>query len=161
MTESFQGGCACGYVKYRMTTPPMFVHCCHCRCCQRETGASFAVNALVEADRVELLQGKVEKIDTPSDSGQGQQIARCPKCRVAIWSHYAFAGIGDLVCFLRVGTLDEPDAFVPDVHIYTASKQPWVQIPAGAVTLPEYYKASDLWPAESLARRKALHSRRV
>lgn len=60
------GGCTCRFVRYRMTARPLFVHCCHCRWCQRETGASFALNALIEADRVQLLQGKTEVIDTPS-----------------------------------------------------------------------------------------------
>jgi hypothetical protein len=85
-TEStfFDGGCTCGFVRYRMTTRPLFVHCCHCRWCQRETGASFALNALIEADRVQLVQGDVEVIDTPSNSGKGQKISRCPRCRIAV-----------------------------------------------------------------------------
>ena len=153
-TLPFDGGCTCRHVRYRMTTKPMFVHCCHCRWCQRETGASFALNAMIESDRVTLLQGAVEIVDTPSNSGKGQKIARCPKCRVAVWSHYA--GAGDAVSFVRVGTLDEPDRLPPDVHIFTASKQPWVVIPAGIPAVPEYYKAAELWPPDSLARRERL-----
>ncbi|MEE8455784.1 MAG: GFA family protein, partial [Limibaculum sp.] len=118
------GGCACGAVRYRMSGAPMFVHCCHCRWCQRETGAAFALNALIEADRVLVLTGAPEAVPTPSASGWGQRIARCPECRVALWSNYA--GAGDAVRFVRVGTLDEPDRLPPDIHIYTASKQPWV-----------------------------------
>jgi len=136
----------------------MFVHCCHCRWCQRETGASFALNALVESDRVELTHGEVEVIDTPSNSGKGQRIARCPKCRVAVWSNYA--GGGDAVRFVRVGTLDEPDRCPPDVHIFTMSKQPWVVLPPGTPAFHEYYKSSELWPAASLARREALLAKR-
>src|SRR6185369_581730 len=117
------GGCDCGTIRYRMETEPLFVHCCHCRWCQRETGASFALNAMIEADRVTLLGGEPEIVDTPSASGKGQKIARCPKCRVAVWSNYA--GAGPSVHFVRVGTLDEPDRLPPDIHIYTASKQPW------------------------------------
>ena len=132
----------------------MFVHCCHCRWCQRETGASFALNALIEADRVQLLQGEVEVVDTPSNSGKGQRISRCPACRIALWSNYG--GGGDAVRFVRVGTLDEPDRLPPDVHIFTASKQPWVVLPADTPAVAEYYKTSELWPAESLARRAAL-----
>ena len=118
----FDGGCTCRFVRYRMTTKPLFVHCCHCRWCQRETGASFALNALIEADQVQLLQGEVEIINTPSNSGKGQKISRCPRCRIAVWSNYA--GGGDAVRFIRVGTLDEPDRLPPDIHIFTASKQP-------------------------------------
>jgi hypothetical protein len=148
------GGCTCREVRYRLTSRPLFVHCCHCRWCQRETGASFALNAMIEADRVELLAGAVEMVDTPSNSGKGQKIARCPRCRIALWSHYA--GAGDSVCFVRVGTLDEPDRLPPDIHIFTASKQPWVVLPSGTPAVEEYYKASELWPKESLERRAVL-----
>ncbi|HSN19449.1 MAG TPA: GFA family protein [Usitatibacter sp.] len=149
--ESFEGGCDCREVRYRLTSRPMFVHCCHCRWCQRETGASFALNALIEADRVELLHGEPEIVDTPSASGKGQRIARCPKCRIALWSNYA--GAGDAIRFIRVGTLDNPDAFPPDIHIFTSTKQPWVVLPPGMPAVPEYYKSSELWPKESLERR--------
>jgi len=148
------GGCDCRAIRYRMETRPLFVHCCHCRWCQRESGASFALNAMIEADRVTLLGGEPELVDTPSESGRGQLIARCPKCRVAVWSHYA--GAGRAVCFVRVGTLDQPDCLPPDIHIFTASKQPWVALPAGVPAVPAYYDRKQYWPKESLARREAL-----
>ena len=154
----FEGGCACRFVRYRMTSKPLFVHCCHCTWCQRETGTAFALNAMIEADRVELMQGVVEVIDTPSLSGKGQGIARCPKCRVALWSNYS--GAGDAVRFVRVGTLDEAGRFPPDIHIFTSSKQPWVVLPEGATVVPEFYKASERWPKESLERRAALMAAR-
>ena len=141
-------------MRYRLTSGPLFVNCCHCRWCQRETGSAFAINAMIEADRVQLLQGEVEVIDTPSLSGKGQKISRCPACRVALWSNYA--GAGDAVRFVRVGTLDNPDLLPPGIHIFTTTKQPWVQLPAGTPAVPEYYKASEVWPQESLERRAAL-----
>ena len=150
----FEGGCTCREVRYRMVSKPMFVHCCHCRWCQRETGASFALNAMIEADRVELLQGEVVVVDTPSNSGKGQKIARCPRCYIAVWSNYA--GAGDAVRFVRVGTLDEPFRLPPDIHIFTSSKQPWVVLPATTPAVAEYYKSSEHWPKESLERRAAL-----
>lgn len=153
-SRRFEGGCTCRAVRYRMTTMPLFVHCCHCRWCQRETGASFALNALIEADRIELLQGEVEVVDTPSNSGKGQKIARCRKCRIAVWSNYA--GGGNAVRFVRVGTLDEPDRLPPNIHIFTSSKQPWVVLPPNTPAVSEYYKAADYWPKESLQRRAAL-----
>jgi len=158
-TEStfFDGGCTCGFVRYRMTSSPLFVHCCHCRWCQRETGASFALNALIEADRVRLLQGEVEVISTPSNSGKGQKISRCPRCHIAVWSNYA--GSGDAIRFVRVGTLDGPDRFPPDIRIFTASKQPWVVLPSDVPAVPEYYKASEQWPKEGLERRAILQAR--
>jgi hypothetical protein len=153
------GGCTCGAVRYRMTSKPMFVHCCHCRWCQRETGASFALNALIEADRVSLLKGEVEVVDTPSNSGKGQRIARCPKCHIALWSNYA--GAGDAMRFVRVGTLDEPDRLPPDIHIFTSSKQPWVVLPSDTPAVEEYYERTAYWPKESLERRSALLSANV
>ena len=156
-SESFDGGCDCRHIRYRMLTRPLFVHCCHCRWCQRESGASFALNAMIEAERVETLGGAVELVDTPSASGKGQKIARCPRCRIAVWSNYA--GAGDAVRFVRVGTLDEPDRLPPDIHIFTASKQPWFVLPAGIPAVAEYYDAKQYWPAESLARRDELRAR--
>jgi hypothetical protein len=137
-----------------MQTRPLFVHCCHCRWCQRETGASFALNAMIESDRVTLLGEKPDLVETPSHSGKGQQIARCPHCRIAVWSHYA--GAGPAVSFVRVGTLDEPDHLPPDIHIFTSTKQPWVVLPPGTPAMDEYYDRKAYWPAESLARREAL-----
>lgn len=148
------GRCTCGTVRYRLTDSPLFVHCCHCRWCQRETGAAFALNAMIESARVVLVEGEPEIVMTPSQSGKGQKIARCRACRVAVWSHYA--GGGDAVRFVRVGTLDDPDRYPPDIHIHTSSKQPWVVLPDGVPAVPEYYRASEYWPAASLARRKAL-----
>jgi hypothetical protein len=152
----YDGGCTCRRVRYRMTSRPMFVHCCHCRWCQRESGASFALNAMIEADRVQLLQGELEVANTPSNSGKGQKIARCPKCHIAIWSNYA--GGGDALRFVRVGTLDEPDRLPPDIHIFTASKQPWVVLAPGTPAVAEYYKAAELWAKESLERRAVLRA---
>ena len=153
-TESYEGGCTCRQVRYRLRSKPLFVHCCHCRWCQRETGTAFALNAMIEADRVEVLAGEVEIVHTPSNSGKGQKISRCPNCRIAVWSNYA--GAGDAARFVRVGTLDEPDLLPPDIHIFTMSKQPWVVLPAGTPAVPEFYDREKMWPAESLARRAAL-----
>jgi hypothetical protein len=156
--ENHTGGCTCRAVRYRLTDKPMFVHCCHCRWCQRETGAAFALNALIEFDRMELASGAVEVINTPSNSGKGQRISRCPTCRIALWSNYG--GGGDAIRFVRVGTLDEPDRWPPDVHIFTQSKQPWLVLPAGVPSFAEFYNLPEQWPAESLARRAAVKARK-
>ena len=159
MMETFEGGCTCRAVRYRMTSAPLFVHCCHCTWCQRETGTAFALNAMIESDRVELLQGAddLEVVDTPSNSGKGQKIARCAKCRIAVWSNY---GGGDVVRFVRVGTLDEPYRMPPDIHIFTSSKQPWVVLPVGTPAVPEYYETARYWPQASMDRRAALRASR-
>jgi hypothetical protein len=154
MTFPLEGGCDCRQVRYRMETKPLFVHCCHCRWCQRETGASFALNAMIESDRLTRLGAPPEFVDTPSQSGLGQKVARCPKCRIALWSHYA--GAGPLISFVRVGTLDNPDAMPPDIHIFTMSKQPWVVLPESTPAVHEFYDIKKMWPAESQERRKAM-----
>jgi hypothetical protein len=109
---------------------------------------------MIEADRVIHLGGEPEIVDTPSNSGKGQKIARCPKCRIAGWSNYA--GAGPVIRFVRVGTLDQPDYLPPEIHIFTASKQPWVEIPLGVPSVPEYYERESYWPPESLTRRLAI-----
>ena len=154
MPYPIEGGCDCQSVRYRMETAPLIVHCCHCRWCQRESGASFALNAMIESDRVTSLSIAPELINTPSQSGRGQQIARCPHCRVALWSHYASAG--PVVAFIRIGTLDNPHLLPPDVHIFTESKQPWVVLPDGAPAMPAYYDRAKIWSANSLERRRVL-----
>jgi len=153
-TDFYDGGCACGHVRYRMTSRPLIVHCCHCTWCQRQNGSAFAVNALIETDRVDLLQGEVTEVLVPSPSGKSQRIARCPKCQVALWSNYLIllGGIGDAVRFVRVGTLDNPGSMPPDVHIYTSSKQPWVTLSPDDLVVDEYYVTKEVWPRESLER---------
>ena len=154
---SREGGCACGTVRFRLTDDPIVVHCCHCRSCQRESGSAFALNAVIEADNVELVSGAPERIDTPSDSGKGQAVLRCPVCKVALWSHYA--GVGAKANFIRVGALDDPDAFPPNVHIFTASKQPWVALPTDAEAFAAYYSGRDvvrLYGENDAARWRAL-----
>ncbi len=155
MTESFlEGGCTCRAVRYALSGPPLFVHCCHCRWCQRETGSAFVLNAMIEADRVRLLSGTPMVVNTPSLSGKGQRITRCPICHIALWSNYG--GGGDRIRFVRVGTLDDPDRYPPDIHIYTASRQPWVTLPAGARAVAEFYDRASTWPAQSLERLAAV-----
>lgn len=152
-----EGRCACGAVRYRMTTPPIIVHGCHCSFCQRETGAAFAVNAVIESDRVELLGEEPERVETPSASGKGQIVCRCGKCHVAVWSHYAVAGDG--LRFVRVGTLGRPGLLPPDIHIYTSTKVPWLTLPEGAASAPEFYKPHEVWSQDDMARWRAARSR--
>lgn len=154
---ALEGGCTCHVIRYRLTSRPMLVHCCHCRWCQRESGTAFALNALIEADRVELLSGTPVPIDLPTHSGKGQRLWRCPACHLTLWSNYA--GAGDKMRFVRVGTLDQPDECPPDVHIFTGSKQGWVRLPPGAQSFTEYYRTAEVWPADSLARRAAMLGR--
>ncbi|MCH1918296.1 GFA family protein [Shewanella sp. A3A] len=145
-----RGQCTCGQIKYQLNCPPLVVHCCHCSWCRRETGSAFAINAMIEADQVQLLSGEPVLINTPSNSGKGQQIARCPKCHVAVWSHYA--GSGPLTKFVRVGTLLQASELPPDVHIFTADKLPWMQLPADVPAFEIYYDREQVWRDASLQR---------
>lgn len=149
-----EGGCSCRHVRYRLAGEPMIVHACHCSWCQRETGTVHALNAIYEAERVVHTAAEPEIIDTPTASGKGQKIARCPKCKVAVWSNYP--GAGPLARFVRVGTLDEPSRMPPDIHIFTSTKVPWVVLPTGAKAVPEFYNPADVWTPECRARWKAM-----
>jgi len=151
-----EGGCTCRHVRYRLVGRPLIVHACHCHWCQRETGAAHALNAVYEADRVVHIAGEPELVWTPSASGQGQKIARCPTCRIALWSNYPQAG--PTMRFVRVGTMDTPDLCPPDIHIFASSKQAWVVLPAGAKSVPEFYDIDKVWSAESLERRRLLRA---
>ena len=152
MDLPLEGGCACGEVRYRLSCAPMFVHCCHCLDCQRQTGSAFVLNAIYEADRVELLSGEPEPVAVPTSSGRPHDIHRCPTCRTALWSDYGRRGFR----FVRAGTLDHPSALKPDVHIFTHSKLPWVALPADTPSFDVYYETDKLWPPGSLARRRAV-----
>jgi hypothetical protein len=153
MQPSLDGGCACGQLRYRMNAAPLFVHCCHCKDCQRQTGSAFVLNALIESAHVDLPSGRTSLHAMPTDSGKPHEVARCGECGTALWSHYG--GFRQLT-FLRVGTLDDPTALPPDVHIYTRSKLPWIALPEKVPAFDAYYDSKNLWPAESLARRKEL-----
>lgn len=156
---SCEGGCACGAVRYRVTSKPMIVHACHCLNCQRQTGSAHAINALIETDRVILLSGEIEErlVDTPS--GRGQRIARCASCKVALWSNYLLNNLGEHLRFLRVGTLDDPSLTPPDVHIFTASRLPWYILPDETPSVEAYYDLTATWSQDSLQRLKALRQR--
>lgn len=147
------GRCVCGAVTYRLKDRPLFTHCCHCSWCQRETGSAFAVNALIETERVDL-SGPVAEHVVPSASGKGQILLACADCGTTILSH--FGGMGRAMAFVRTGTLDDPGAVPPDIHIFTTTRRPWVILPEGVPAMPEYYRASDHWPAASLERRETL-----
>jgi hypothetical protein len=151
VSVSHEGGCACGAVRYRLTSDPLFTHCCHCRNCQRQTGSAFVINLLIETDRVELLAGVPQPVEVPRDDGSRQRIFRCPTCQVAVYSQYGHSGLR----FVRGGTLDEPE-LTPDVHIFTRSKLSWVTFPDSTPAFEVFYDTNALWPPESLERLRAI-----
>lgn len=151
-----EGGCTCGEVRYKVHDSPLIVHACHCRWCQRQTGGPHVINALYEKNMVEVTQGSVVETTVPSPSGEGQTIARCPKCHNAIWSNYLVTGLGDQIRFLRAGTLDNPDLMPPDIHIFTSTKLPWYELPKEQMSVEEYYETQKTWSDRSFARLNAL-----
>ncbi len=151
-----EGGCSCGAIRYRLASEPLFIHCCHCLNCQRQTGSAFVINLLIERDRVQLLSDEPVATDVPRDNGSAQTIYRCATCQVAVYSEYTRRD----VLFVRGGTLDDPASVAPDVHIFTRSKLPWVTLPASVPAFDVFYDMKSLWPSESLARVDALKSPR-
>lgn len=149
------GECFCGAVKYRLIDRPMFVQCCHCTDCQTQTGGPFAINGLIERDRIELEPDSLEPVavSMPTSSGRPHDIYRCPTCQTAVWSDY---GRRRHLVFLRISTLAERHAIVPQAHIFTRSKAPWVALPEGTKAFDVYYEMNEEWPAASLARRAAV-----
>jgi len=150
IVSTVEGGCSCGAVRYRLASEPMFVHCCHCLNCQRQTGSAFVINLLVEADRLEVT-GATEAVEVARDEGT-QTIHRCPACKVAVYSFYTYPTIA----FVRAGTLDDPSVIEPDVHIYTRSKVPWLRLPDGAPVYEAFYPGREIWPEASRKRLAAL-----
>ena len=150
------GGCACGAVRYRLKTGPMFVNCCHCTDCQRQVGSAFVINAIIETDRIEILSGELVPTAMPTDSGRPHLVYRCPDCGTTIWSDY---GDRKVMSFLRATTLDDRGAISPDAHIFTRSKLPWVQLPPDVPAFEVYYDVNSQWSPEALERRKALSTR--
>ena len=154
MSVPLEGGCACGAVRYRLASEPLFVHCCHCLNCQRQTGSAFVINILIEADRVELLEGEPVAVAVPRSGGKKQKIWRCPTCQIALYSQYTTPK----ALFVRAGTLDDPSAVSPDVHIFTRSKLPWITLPDSVPAFNVYYDTNKLWPAASLERLEAMRN---
>ena len=157
MSEQREGGCACGAVRYRLASEPLFVHCCHCLNCQRQTGSAFVINLLIETDRVHVLAGEPQPVDVPRDDGSRQRIFRCPTCQVAVFSQYTYPEVR----FVRGGTLDDPRGVTPDVHIFTKSKVDWVTLPDSVPAFEVYYDLGKLWPPASLERLEAIRASRA
>lgn len=145
------GRCSCGEIEYELSESFMCVHACHCTWCQRETGSGFAMNGIIESAALTVTKGAPARIEIPSNTGKGQVVMRCPSCQVALWSHYA--GSGEILSFVRVGTLDQAREITPDVHIFTSTAQSWFVFPEGAKVYPEYYPTKEVWTPEAIVRR--------
>ncbi len=125
------GGCRCGQVRFRMERAPIITHACHCRLCQKTSGAPFRVNAMIETDRLTLLDGEPQSFH----GANSQAALRCPACGVALWSHHP--RLGEAIAFVGVGLLDEGERLAPEAHYFTRSKHPWVVLPVNVVAFEE------------------------
>ncbi|WP_420434150.1 GFA family protein [Hyphobacterium sp.] len=158
MTHIHTGACHCGAVKYALTGDPLFVHACHCRDCQIQTGGPFAVNALIERSRIKLISGEPIRTEQATDSGRPHDIYRCRDCLTALWSDY---GRREVLAFVRAMTLDAPEHCPPDVHIFTRTKAPFIDLPEGSRAFEVFYSMKAEWPAAALERFDALGTRRL
>lgn len=122
----YEGGCLCGSVRYRVDAKPINSRICHCRLCQKAIGAAFNARVLFSIDDV-TLDGPVATVNSSPELERGY----CPLCGATVFSRRAAAGIIGLTC----GSLDEPSLFKPEMHIFTASRQPWVRLDDD---LPQY-----------------------
>lgn len=147
---NLEGGCACGALRYKLTADPLIVHACHCRDCQRLTGSAFVTNIWIEKKFVETILGVPRSFKLSGGSGKPNEVFFCERCGTYVWSKY-YASPGDTV-LLRVGTLDRPEAVKPDVHIFTRSKLPWLNLPKDVRAFETFYELKEVWPAESLKR---------
>ena len=154
--DAHTGSCFCGAVQYRLTRDPMFVHACHCRDCRKQTGGPFAINGLIERDAVELIAGQPVRHEQKTGSGKPHDIWRCETCGNAVWSDY---GRREVMVFIRVATLDDPERCPPDVHIFTRSALPFTEIPDEARQFRVFYDMRAEWPAAALERFEALDTR--
>ncbi len=152
-----EGRCSCGEIQFRMKREPMFVHCCHCTDCGRESGTGTGLNAVIEADEIELVSGRLEETLLESHSGKGQKVYRCPKCQTAVWGIYNT--MGPHVFFVRVGALENAETCVPNVQVYTRSKLPWVVLNPDIPAFEKFYSFKEQWPSKSIERLKAARER--
>jgi hypothetical protein len=145
-----EGGCACGAARYRLTAPPLIVHACHCRDCQKQTGSAFVLNAWIERQFVAADHTVLLSFRLTAGSGQPHDVFYCGSCGTRLWSKY-HAAPGDTL-LVRVGTLDRPDLAPPDIHIFTRSKLPWLELPQGAPAFDAFYDIAKQWPPASIER---------
>jgi hypothetical protein len=145
-----EGGCSCAALRYELTASPLIVHACHCRDCQRITGGAFVINIWIEKKFVRTSGAIPQSFMLKGGGGGNHEVFFCGKCGTYVWSRYHRAP-GDTL-FVRAGTLDKPEAVAPDVHIYTRSKLPWLELPRSVPAFESMYRIEEVWSAESKER---------
>ena len=152
-SNTYSGRCSCGEVIYSIFDIPIFTHACHCSLCQRYTASAFVVHSAIETNNFSLVSGKL--IDTPGPSGSGSmhRVYRCNTCFDQIYSHYNFVE-NNGVLILKTTTLDNPNIFPPQAHIFLKNKLDWVKIDQDTPKFKGMYKREDVYSRESLKRRR-------
>ena len=128
-----EGGCQCGAVRYRLSGAPLAVYNCHCKDCQRFSGAGWAMSLPIARERVEHLAGDLDAYDSVSDSGRTVRMFSCSRCHTRVWNE-PLSSPGLLV--VRAGTLDDMNWAVPIGNIWTESRASWVAIDPSLVNFP-------------------------
>ena len=133
MRLPLSGGCQCGAVRYEIAAPPLTLYACHCRDCQRQTGAAFALSMVVPRDAIRITRGTPRKWQRPGADTASGTPAGCLFCRDCGTRLYHLPSRAPELAVLKPGTLDDTGWLVPVGHIWTGSAQPWVEIPADTV----------------------------
>ena len=119
-----EGGCACGAVRYRLKASPLSVYNCHCKDCQRYSGAAWSMSMIVKDPDLELLSGTLAQYRRTADSGNVIVMNFCANCYGWMWNDPPAPGVK----VARAGTLDDMDWAAPVGNIWTDSKAAWVDI---------------------------------
>ncbi|HEY8604194.1 GFA family protein [Tsuneonella suprasediminis] len=133
-SEIIEGGCNCRHARYKLHGAPLAVAACHCRNCQRQSGSAYSVNLVVAGDSV-AIEGELACYEDP-DSESGKPVLRefCPNCGSPIRS---IPTASPAMVAIKAGTLDNPDAFPPAIHIWTCQMLDWVDVPEGVPQFPK------------------------
>lgn len=131
-SDTLKGGCNCGAIRYAITSAPVAVAACHCTRCRRQSGAAYSVNLVIRASSMSVEGSLAVFEEHDTESGELLRREFCGACGSPIRS---VPTATPKFVAVKAGTLDDPAPFPPQLHIWTRSKLPWVQIPA---ELPHY-----------------------
>lgn len=145
-----QGRCLCGEISYQIIDKPLFTHACHCTDCQKVTGSAFGLSMFILRQDFQMLSGTPTVAHPPQQYGVAA-IYACGDCGCAIYRTHSYL---DKFVFPFPGTFDDTTWVKPQAHIYTRSKQPWVQLADDEPAFEKQYKRDDVWPEASLKRLK-------
>lgn len=126
------GRCLCGAITYEFPDDPAVWAVCHCLNCQRQAGSAFSTLAGVPMAKFNMTGEPKLYEDHDTDSGNSVQRYFCGECGSPIYS--ALAEQPDVI-YLKTGTLDDTSAFNPAFHVWTSTKQQWVDLPEGVPQL--------------------------